>query len=134
VEGRRALFNNLFREVKAILNSSWDDEKQEGVPPSAWKVVVAFTHGDAKGGVTMHPDAWNEDAHWGVASQWWTPFYSVGVRRLHYHTCHVGRYFANPVMLKYLKGNKDIFYFIDTLLWSFSYSLNPRLLLEKLQF
>ena len=55
MEGRRALFNNLFREVKAILNSSWDDEKQEGVPPSAWKVVVAFTHGDAKGGVTMHP-------------------------------------------------------------------------------
>jgi len=37
-------------------------------------------------------------------------------------------------VVKYLKGNKDIFYFIDTFLWSFSYSLNPRLLLEKLQF
>ena len=55
VEGRRAQFNDFFREVKAILNSFWDEEKQEGVPPSAWKVVIAFPHGDAKGGLLCTP-------------------------------------------------------------------------------
>jgi len=107
LEGRRAQFNAFLREVKAVLNSFWDEEKQEGIPPSEWKVVLAFTHGDAKGGVTMHPDAENEDTHWGIASQWWTPFYSVGVRRLHYHTCHVGHYFADPVQFPVIKRGAE---------------------------
>jgi len=107
VEGRRAQYHSFFREVKKTLNSFWDGEKQEGVPPSEWKVVIAFTHGDAQGGVTMHPDAENQDDHWGVASQWWTPFFSVGVRRLHYHTCHVGRYMADPEKFPVIKKRPE---------------------------
>lgn len=111
MEGRRAPYEAFLREVKKIVNSFWDGDKQEGVPPSQWKVVIAFTHGDAQGGVTMHPDADNEDLHWGVASQWWTPFFYVGVRRLHYHTCHVGRFMADPekfpVIRKRLGGRSD---------------------------
>ena len=68
VERRPALYNSFFRAIKKILNSFWDEEKHEGFPPSDWKVVIAFRHGDAQGGVTMHSDANNEDVHWDVAS------------------------------------------------------------------
>lgn len=96
--GRTALYKSFFRNVQRVVNS------QEGISPSEWKVVIGFTHGDAQGGVTMHPDPEDEEEHWGFASQWWTPFYFAGVRRLHYHTCHVGSAFMDkaqfPLVLK----------------------------------
>jgi len=106
-KGRPDLYKRFFGDVKKELNSLWDEENKKGVPPWDWKVVLGFTHGDAQGGVTMHPDGANIDTHWGVASQWWTPFYSVGVRRLHYHTCHVGRYFGDPETFPVIKRGPE---------------------------
>jgi len=91
-------YTTFLGEVKSKLESLISEEHP--ISPSEWKVVLVPTHGDKNAGITMHPDPEDKTMHWGRAYQWFSPFHSLGVRRLHVHTCYVGAKFLDLPVCK----------------------------------
>jgi len=84
-------FFGFLKELHAMLRSV------QGVEPSKWKVVFVFNHGAKTGKVAFHPRAGAGPQYdplapdWFTAQQWLQPLHSLGVRRVHFHTCWIGR-------------------------------------------
>ena len=79
----------------------------ESVHPSKWKVIVSAPHGGADGKIVFDMNGGKDPLapDWGLAKQMFPAFYEVGVRRLHFQTCLIGRHLLE---LKYCKKTREM--------------------------
>jgi len=75
----------FLAQVDAILRSK---------PQAHWKVIFAPPHGGEDGSFTMDTDAGiNPDVpDWGNCTEWFKPLYALGIRRVHFHACSIGKF------------------------------------------
>jgi len=93
------LENVVFLSCPLIVNKTQFLAQVEDVlrckPGAHWKVIFAPPHGGDDGRFTMDPDGGHHGVpDWGNCRYYFKPLYALGIRRVHFHTCLIGSYFA----------------------------------------